>query len=130
MHKQRQKALRIVLYSVLGILMIPTFYLIFNSGNPQSVLRPILPPPEYDFIVTLALGFVILVISFTLTSLNSVDPVRQILAANEQQIRRLRNNGKSDAEIADSFIRELKIHNPLSRCLVRRKTYRFLKEYR
>ncbi len=125
---QKSRTTRQILYALLVVLMLPTFYLIFNSGNPNSILRPILPPPEYDFIVTIVLGFCILMVSFTLTSLNSVDPITEILETNLSQIRHLRNLGKSDTEIADSFLKELKIRNPFSKIIIRRKTYRFLKE--
>jgi hypothetical protein len=74
------------------------FYAIFNAGNPRSLFRFLLPEPRYDVLLTLNRGYIL----------------------------ELRRRGKSDEEIADSFLNELKAPPGLLRSLARRRVLRYL----
>ena len=97
----------LVLYVLLAALMLADLYLIFNVGNPNSLIRPLVPNPAYDVIVTISVSAVIAFLSFFVFREHKADPVTEMLMRNREQVDRLRQEGKSDDQIAESFLAEL-----------------------
>ncbi len=95
------------LYILLAALMLIDFYLIFNVGNPKSLIRPLIPSPDYDMLVTLGVSLAIAFLSFFVFRNKSDDPVVRMLLENRKHIDELRLEGKSNEEIADSFLLEM-----------------------
>lgn len=97
----------LVLYIILAFLMLIDFYLIFNVGNPKSLLRPLIPSCDYDLAVTLGVSAAIAFFSFFVFRNKKENPIVQMLRENRNHIQDLRREGKSDEEITDSFLEEL-----------------------
>lgn len=108
--------------------MILDIYSIFNAGNPNSIIRNIVPDPSWDFLITAIISLSIVVTVVIMNSFNKKinDPVYLTLVDNQNYILKLREKGKSDEEIALSFTNKLK-ENSIVKKLAYRKALKYLK---
>ncbi len=113
-------------YYVLAVLVVVVFYLIFNAGNPKSLLRLVIKDPSYDVTITVILSLFIVVISIFVASGKEDDPIKHMLDINVEHIRKLRNKGKSEIEIAESFLREIGVKRGVFYPFVKRRVLRYL----
>ncbi len=115
-------------YILLAVLMIIDVYSIFNAGNPASLIRPIVPDPGWDFLITAVISVTIALIVIIMNKGNSSsnDPVFLSLIENRAYIEKLREKGKTDQEIAFSFIQKLN-ENELIKKIAYRKALKYLK---
>jgi hypothetical protein len=121
---------RRVLWILLAVFMVLTFYGIFNAGNPRSMFRLIVRDPGYDVAVTLVLSLVVAALVVLLT-IQREQSLRHLLDLNADYIRELRRKGKSDVEIADSFLAELKVRKGgLLFSLAKNRVMRYLSKLR
>jgi len=120
--KVRTRRIQLVL---LAVLMALTFYAIFNAGNPRSLFRYVLRDARYDVAVTLALSAGIVVLVLLLTA-GRFDRLKGLLDLNRGYIEELRREGKSDGEIAESFLNELKAPAGFLRAIAKRRVLRYL----
>jgi hypothetical protein len=116
---------RRILFILLVVLMLLTFYAIFNAGNPHSLFRYIIRERRYDVAITLALSACIVVLVLLLTAERS-NRLKGLLDLNRDYIRQLRRAGKSDGEIAESFLDELKAPPGFLRAIAKRQVLRYL----
>jgi hypothetical protein len=116
---------RKTLFILLVVLMVLTFYAIFNTGNPRSLFRYLIRDSGYDVAVTLVLSFGVVVIVLILTA-ERTGRLKGTLDMNRDYILELRRKGRSDAEIADSFLNELKAPPGALRSLARGRVLRDL----
>jgi hypothetical protein len=116
---------RRVLFILAVALLALDFYAIFNAGSPRSLFRLILRDPRYDFLITLLLSIGVVAVALLLTAERS-SRLRSLLDLNRDFILELRSRGKSDEEIADSFLNELKAPPGLLRSLARTRVMRYL----
>ena len=121
-----KQGVRKILYGILAFLMVATFYMIFNAGNPHSVLRFIIRDTSYDILITVLLALGIAVISMTLTRNRESEPVKHLLDLNMDYIRKLRDKGKSEDSIAESFLKEMGYKRGILFSLAKRKVIRYL----
>ncbi len=120
-------AVKKTLFAVLAILLVLDFYSIFNAGNPNSLFRAIIPDPSWDVAITVVLSLAIALISISMMQDSNRNSIRNILEANRDHIMRLRAEGKSDPEIADSFIEELPVRRQFLRTMIHRRVLKTLK---
>ena len=115
-------------YIILLLLMVLDVYSIFNAGNPNSFIRHIIPDPGWDFLITaiISLCIVITVMIMNSSNRNVNDPIYLSLVENKAYILKLREKGKSDQEIARSFIQKLN-ENSLVKRIAYRKALKYLK---
>jgi hypothetical protein len=113
------------LFILLVALMVLTFYAIFNAGNSRSLFRYIIRDTGYDVAITLALSFGVLVVVLILTA-ERTGRLKGMLDMNRDFILELRRKGRSDEEIADSFLNELKAPPGVLRSLAKRRVLRYL----
>jgi uncharacterized membrane protein YccC len=123
--KAMKETSRRVLFILLVALMVLTFYAIFNAGNTRSLFRFIIPDPRYDVAVTLVLSFAVVVLVLVLTA-ERTGRLRGLLDMNREFILELRRKGKSNEEIAESFLNELKAPPGVLRSLARGRVLRYL----
>lgn len=109
MQDRDKQIIRKVLYVVLAILMITTFYLIFNVGNPNSLLRYIIEDTSFDLLITVLCSVGIGVIVIILSHKKEDRPLKYLLDMNKDHIRTLREKGKSDHYIAEDFLKAVGI---------------------
>ncbi|MBN2051231.1 MAG: hypothetical protein JW760_12335 [Spirochaetales bacterium] len=97
------------LYVLLAVLMALDIYSIFNAGNPASLFRYMIEDPGWDFLITsiLSLSIVVVVILMNSRRTRTDDPIYMLLLQNKDYIEKLREKGKTDEEIALSFVEQL-----------------------
>ncbi len=117
---------RKVLYFFLAFLMMIDFYLIFNAGNPNSFLRIIIKDTSYDVTVTVAVSILIAAISLSMMRDSDQNSIKKILQRNTEHITELRNNNRSNEEIAESLLKELGAERGFSHFLLKRRVLRYL----
>ena len=117
---------RTVMFIFLGVFSLLVFYAIFNTGNPNSIFRLVIKDTSYDLAITVGLGLVVgaLVILITLTRGES--GLSHLLEINTEYIHKLRRKGRTDVEIADSFLSEMGSKGGLLHGLAKRRVLRYL----
>lgn len=116
---------RRALFVLVVVLLALDFYAIFNAGNPRSLFRFVLPDPRWDFLLTLFLSIAVVVLALVLTA-GRRGRLRGLLEMNRDYILDLRRKGRSDFQIAESFLNELKAPPGLLRSIARRRVLRYL----
>jgi len=116
---------RRALFILLVALMVLTFYAIFNAGNTRSLFRYLIRDTGYDVAITLVLSFGVVVVVLVLTA-ERTGRLKGLLDLNRDFILELRRKGKSDGEIADSFLNELKAPAGVLRSLAKHRVLRYL----
>jgi hypothetical protein len=101
-------SVRRILWILLVVFMGLTFYGIFNAGNPRSLFRLAVPDPGYDVAITLGLSAVVAALVVFLT-MQREQSLRHQLDLNVEHMRELRRSGRSDREIAESFLEALQV---------------------
>ncbi len=108
-------------YGLLAFLMVTTFYMIFNAGNPHSVMRLLVKDPSYDIFITVLLALGIAVVSMILTRNREAEPLKHLLELNIDW-----RKGKSEEQIAVSFLSEMGYKKGILYPLAKRKVIRYL----
>lgn len=108
--------------------MILDVYSIFNAGNPNSLIRYIVKDPAWDFLITAVISLMIAATVMIMNSSNRnvSDPVYLSLLENKNYITKLREKGKTDQEIASSFISKLN-EGTAAKHIAYRKALKYLK---
>ena len=108
--------------------MMIDIYSIFNAGNPNSLIRYIVKDPAWDFLITAVISVMIAATVIIMNSSNRkvTDPVYISLLENKSYIEKLRAKGKSDQEIALSFIDKLN-EGSFGKKLAYQKALKYLK---
>ena len=117
---------RIVMFILLGIFSLLAFYSIFNTGNPDSIFRLIIKDSSYDLAITLGLGLVIGALVILITATREDTGLTHLLDINTEYIHELRRNGRTDMEIADSFLKQIGSRQGLLHRLAKRRVLRYL----
>ncbi len=120
-----KESTRRVLFILVVALLALDFYAIFNAGSPRSLFRLILAETRYDVLVTLVLSVGVVALILVLTA-ERTGRLKGLLDMNRDFILELRGKGRSDAQIADSFLNELKAPPGLLRSLARARVMRYL----
>jgi hypothetical protein len=118
-------SVRKTLWILLAVLLLLCFYAIFFAGNPNSLFRLLIEDPRYDVLITLVLGASIFALVVVLTATRQ-SALRHLLEINVDYIRELRRKGRSDGEIADSFLSELGSRGGFLHRLAKRRVLRYL----
>jgi hypothetical protein len=120
-----KQSTRRVLFILVVALLALDFYAIFNAGNPRSLFRLILAQTRYDVLITLLLSFGVVVLILALSA-ERTGRLKGLLDMNRDFILELRGKGRSDGQIAESFLNELKAPPGLLRSLARARVMRYL----
>ncbi len=120
---------RQLLYMVLVMVLLLDFYLIFNAGNPASIIRFLVPDPAYDVTITVLISLLIVVISFSLRSqTDQGNTIKTLLQNNSAYIAELRKKNQSDEQIAESFMHGLGAKNRVVKWVLRGRVLRHLRK--
>ena len=117
---------RIVMFVLLGFFSILVFYAIFNTGNPGSLFRLVVKDSSYDLLITLGLGLVVGALVILITATRQGSSLTHLLEINSDFIRELRRKGKTDIEIADSFLKQMGSRQGILHRLAKRRVLRYL----
>jgi hypothetical protein len=121
-----KRSWRTVFFVLLGIFAVLTFYAIFNTGNPNSIFRLIVEDTSFDLFITVGLAVVVGALVILITATREESNLSHLLQVNEDYIRQLRRKGKTNAEIAESFLSELGSRSGILHRLAKRRVLRYL----
>jgi branched-subunit amino acid transport protein AzlD len=96
-------------FAIVAVLSIAIVFLIFNAGNPNSILRYIIKNPSYDVLILIILSVALSIMSFYYAHTNETVGYEKIVQANLKNIRKLKKSGKSNEEIAKSILNAMNI---------------------
>ena len=104
-------------------------YSLLNTGNPDSLLRPIVPDPQDDFYVAVISSVLIFILGFFVFFSRDREGFKHLVKLNADQIRKSRKQGKNDAEIADSILAAMGSTSGYRHNLARKKLVIALSEF-
>ena len=121
-----KRSTRILLYVLLIVFMLLTLYSIFNAGNTESLFRVIISDPAYDLVLTVCLALCVGVLVILITASREQNSLEHLLEINSDHIQELRGKGRTDTEIAESFLTEMGSKGGLLHSLAKWRVLRYL----
>lgn len=124
------RTLKGILYGVILLVGLIALYAIFNAGNPASLLRRFFPDPRHDVYVAMASSVLVFILGFFVFFDRDRANLRQLIQLNSENVRNLRQAGKSDAEIAESILAAMGSRSGYRHNLARKKLIIALSEFK
>ena len=124
------KKLLYTIYVLMILIGLVAMYSLLNTGNPDSLLRPIIPDPQDDFYVAIISSVLVFILGFFVFFSRDREGFRQLVRLNADQIRDFRQKGKGDAEIADSILAAMGSSSGYRHNLARKKLIIALSEFK
>jgi hypothetical protein len=123
------KTVRNIIIALMLLVGLLAMYTILNAGNPNSLLRGILPDPALDVYVAMAASLIVFVLGFFIFFDRDRKGFRELVKMNADQIRQLRDQGQPDEVIADSILAAMGSSAGYRHNLARKKLIIALSEY-
>jgi len=98
------KPVMYIIYGLMLLIGLVAMYSLLNTGNPDSLLRPILPNPAHDLYVAVISSFLVFILGFFVFFFRDQEGFLQLIELNADRIRSMRQGKKTDAQIADSIL--------------------------
>ena len=120
---------RVVLYPIYVLMVLiglVAMYSLLNTGNPDSLLRPILPNPAHDMYVAVISSVLVFILGFFVFFSRDQEGFQQLIELNADRIRSLRKRKKTDAQIADSILAAMGSTGGYRHNLARKKLVAYL----
>ena len=98
---------RAVLYTVYVLVVLigmVAMYSLLNTGNPNSLLRPIIPNPAHDVYVAVISSVLVFILGFFVFFSRDQEGFQQLIELNADRIRSMRKRKQTDGQIADSIL--------------------------
>ena len=124
------KTVKGILYGVILFVGLIALYAIFNAGNPASLLRRFFPDPRHDIYVAMAASVLVFILGFFVFFDRDQANLQQLIQLNSENVRNLRQAGKSDAEIAESMLAAMGSYSGYRHNLARKKLIVALSEFK
>jgi hypothetical protein len=105
-------------------------YSLLNTGKPDSLLRPLVPDPQDDLYVAMVSSVLVFVLGFFVFYSRDREGFRHLVKLNAERIRKLRREGNSDQEIADSILAAMGSRRGYRHNLARKKLMIALSEFK
>ena len=99
-----------IVYILLVLIGLITFYALFNVGNPHSLFRLVVKTDAYDLYIAMGGSLLVFFLGFLLFYFRQQEGYSQLLWINKDRIRTLRNKGYTDEQIADDLLSALGIN--------------------
>jgi len=104
-------------------------YSLLNAGNPDSLLRSIIPNPTHDVYVAVISSVLVFILGFFVFFTRDREGFHQLVQLNADEIRKLRKKGKSDEEIAGSILAAMGSSSGYKHNMARKKLVIYLSEF-
>jgi len=125
--------MRFLLVLVYGLMIgigLIAMYTLLSAGSPDSLLRPFIPNPKYDFYIAFASSFCIFFLGFIIFFTRDREGFKQLIEINAQKIRSMQKEGSSREEIAASILEAMGIAKGYRYNLARKKLIIFLSDFK
>ncbi len=119
-----------IIYGLMILIGIVAMYSLLNTGNPESLLRPIFPDPRTDFYIAVISSILVFILGFIVFYSRDRQGFQHLVKMNADQIRNYRQKGKSDEEIADSILAAMGSTSGYRHNLARKKLIIALSEFK
>ena len=86
----------------------------------------IIRDPGYDLVITVGLALCVGVLVILITASREQNSLEHLLEINTEHIHELRRKGRTDTEIAESFLRQMGSRQGLLHRLAKRRVLRYL----
>ena len=96
-----------VMYTIYGLMILiglVAMYSLLNAGNPDSLLRPLIPNPAHDLYVAVISSVLVFILGFFVFFSRDQEGFLNLIELNADRIRSMRKRKKTDAQIADSIL--------------------------
>jgi len=98
------KPVMYIIYGLMVLIGLVAMYSLLNTGNPDSLLRPIIANPAHDLYVAVISSVLVFILGFFVFFFRDMEGFQQLIELNADRIRSLRQRKKTDAQIADSIL--------------------------
>ena len=119
-----------IIYGLMILIGLVAMYSLLNTGNPDSLLRPIIADPQDDFYVAVISSVLVFILGFIVFYSRDREGFRNLVKLNAAQIRDYRQKGQSDEEIADSILAAMGSISGYRHNLARKKLMIALSEFK
>jgi hypothetical protein len=92
------------IYVLMVLIGLVAMYALLNTGNPDSLLRPIIPNPAHDLYVAVISSVLVFILGFFVFFSRDQEGFLQLIELNADRIRSMRKRKKTDVQIADSIL--------------------------
>ena len=115
-----------IIYVLMVLIGLAAMYSLLNAGNPDSLLRPILPNPAHDVYVAVVSSVLVFILGFFVFFSRDQEGFQQLIEINADRIRSMRKRKKTDAQIADSMLAAMGSTGGYRHNLARKKLVAYL----
>ena len=105
-------------------------YALLNAGNTNSLLRSVFPDPSIDVYVAVVSSLVVFVLGFVVFFDRDNQGFRNLVELNGDRVKQLRNEGRTDEEIADSILAAMGSTSGYKHNLAKKKLVIYLAEFK
>ena len=123
------KSLRTIVYTLLIGVGLLAMYALLNAGNSNSLLRSVFPDPSMDVYVAVVSSFIVFVLGFVVFFNRDSQGFRNLVELNGERVKQLRNEGRTDQEIADSILAAMGSTSGYKHNLAKKKLVIYLAEF-
>jgi hypothetical protein len=124
------KSLRIIVYTLLISVGLLAMYALLNAGNTNSLLRSVFPDPSIDVYVAVVSSLVVFVLGFVVFFDRDSQGFRNLVELNGDRVKQLRNEGRTDEEIADSILAAMGSTSGYKHNMAKKKLVIYLAEFK
>ena len=101
-------------------------YSLLNVGNPDSLLRAIIPDPKDDVYVAVISSLLVFILGFFVFFSRDQEGFQQLIELNADRIRSMRKRKKTDDQIAESILAAMGSAGGYKHNLARKKLVAYL----
>ena len=98
------KPVMYIIYGLMILIGLVAMYSLLNTGNPDSLLRAIIPNPAHDLYVAVISSVLVFILGFFVFFSRDQEGFQQLIELNADRIRSMRKRKKTDAQIAESIL--------------------------
>ena len=124
------KSLRTIVYTLLISVGLLAMYALLNAGNTNSLLRSVFPDPSMDVYVAVISSLVVFVLGFVVFLDRDSQGFRNLVELNGDRVRQLRNEGRTDEDIADSILAAMGSTSGYKHNMAKKKLVIYLAEFK
>jgi hypothetical protein len=124
------KSLKTIIYSLLIGVGLLAMYALLNAGNTDSLLRYVFPNPSMDVYVAVVSSLVVFILGFFVFFDRDNLGFRNLVELNGDRVKQLRNEGRTDKEIADSILAAMGSTGGYKHNLAKKKLVIYLAEFK
>jgi hypothetical protein len=118
-----------IVYALLIAVGLLAMYTLLNAGSSNSLLRSFFPDPSGDIYVAVISSLIVFVLGFVVFFNRDSQGFRNLITLNGDRVKQLRNEGRTDEEIAVSLLAAMGSRSGYKHNLAKKKLMIYLAEF-